>query len=78
VSVKPADLLVGRVYRVHHSRKGTFTMRILTVDDEWVSGELVDGIANAIVPYNVRGPGEKLTIRDSHALFYGPLEESDT
>jgi hypothetical protein len=56
---------VGTVYEVRHSRKGQFALRVTRVDGEWLTGVVVEGAARAALSYNVRGKGEKITIRDS-------------
>lgn len=59
----------GKTYTVKHSRKGTFTMRVLDVAGEWVHGVIVAGRANAMLEYNERETGEDITVRDSLCHF---------
>jgi hypothetical protein len=55
---------VGQTYVVHHSRKGTFTVRMLAVYDDWIEGEVVDGEVKYLArPYGESG--EKVSMRRS-------------
>ncbi len=56
---------IGKVYGVRHSRKGTFQMKVTRVSDEWLTGNIIEGVAKALMSYNVRDVGEEITIRDS-------------
>jgi len=60
---------IGSVYKVDHCRKGCFVLRVTQTDSEWTTGEIVSGTADAILDYNVRGKGDKVTIRNSHSKF---------
>lgn len=62
----------GKVYKCIHSRKGTFHGRVVSQDDEWVTVEIVQGIASAILSYNVREEGEEVTCRRSLCYFTPP------
>jgi putative AlgH/UPF0301 family transcriptional regulator len=53
----------GQTYIVNHSRKGTFGLRVDSQDDEWLHGEVVGGVAKAIMDYNVKETGEPITVR---------------
>ncbi len=70
VSVTPE---VGKTYIVRDSRKGTFTMRVTSVDGEWATGIITKGIARAIMAYNIRYEGDTVTVRD--VLCYLTLVE---
>lgn len=63
----------NRIYRVNHSRKGRFVMRVDHVGEEWVHGFVVDGVAKAIMDYNIKEPGDPITVRLSHCQFQ-PME----
>ena len=56
-------------YHVDHSRKGKFTMRVDSLNGEWVSGQIVAGTAKAMLDYNVKETGEDITVRLSHCKF---------
>ena len=62
-------LEIGKTYDVTHSRKGTFALRVQSQDDEWVTGIILDGKANAMMDYNKKLPGEEITIRKSFCKF---------
>jgi len=56
-------LEIGKVYDLQHSRKGAFTLKVTGMDDEWTTGIIVEGKANAILPENEKFTGEKITVR---------------
>lgn len=62
-------LEVGKTYEVRNQRKGTFSMRVASIDGEWITGEVVDGVAKAIMSYNVKEEGESVTVRSCHSYF---------
>lgn len=53
----------GNTYIINHTRKGVFGMRVDRQDDEWLHGEVVGGVAKAIMDYNVKEKGEAITVR---------------
>lgn len=71
------QLEVGKVYDCHHSRKGTFRMRVDSIDGEWISGIVADGVAEAAMSYNFKHKGDKITVRDIHSYFI-PVAEQPT
>lgn len=60
---------VGKTYRVSHSRKGTFNMKMTSVGDEWAEGTIVKGRAGALLHYNEKETGEEITVRISFCSF---------
>ena len=60
---------IGKLYKVNHSRKGKFNLRVTSIDGEWVTGIIIDSTAKAMLDYNVRTSGDEITIRISHAKF---------
>ena len=60
---------IGKTYDVNHSRKGKFRIRVTAVTETWVEGEILHGVAGAIMDYNTRGAGEKITVRIEFATF---------
>jgi hypothetical protein len=60
---------VGKTYKVDHCRKGKFTMKVSHVDDEWVHGHIVEGVALALMDYNIKEASEKISVRRSLAKF---------
>ena len=60
---------VGKTYEVRHCRKGTFTLRVTAINGEWITGEIVAGVAKAVMSYSVGYEGDSITVRDSHCYF---------
>lgn len=62
---------VGKTYEIRHSRKGTFTGRVIQADpdSEWVTLVVTGGIANAVMSYNVAYEGDEVTVRRCHSHF---------
>ena len=56
---------VGRRYKVIHSRKGEFCGTVVRADEVWAEVEIDEGVATAILSYNVREEGERVTCRNS-------------
>jgi hypothetical protein len=73
--------VIGKFYKIVHSRKGTFYAKVLKVNgdleapDTFIDVEVTSGRANAIMDYNIGYPGDVLGIRNSHSLFYEVTEE---
>lgn len=63
------NLEVKKTYKVNHSRKGTFELKITSLSEEWVTGIIVNGMARAMLPYNEKEIGEEITIRRSFCRF---------
>lgn len=63
------SLIIGNEYLVTHSRKGKFTARVKSVDDEWVTLEVTAGKVGAMCNYNEAGVGEEVTVRLSFCQF---------
>ncbi len=61
---------VGETLEIEHQRKGKFTMRLIRIDDEWMTGKIIKGEAKAMMSYNVKEEGEEITIRRSMCFFY--------
>ncbi len=66
---------VGKEYEVRHSRKGTFRIRVKAIRGEWMDGEVTDGVAKAVMRYNVAEEGDPITIRDTLSYLI-PIEET--
>lgn len=58
----------GETYKVHHSRKGAFTMKITKDDGDWVAGVIIDGEAKYLSDAN-RGKEESINVRKSFCSF---------
>lgn len=59
----------GKIYKVTHSRKGIFTMRVDSVGEVWAQGVIVEGKANALLAYNEKFEGEPITVRIAFCKF---------
>lgn len=61
---------VGKTYNVTHSRKGAFTLRVDSIEGEWVEGEIVAGEAEMLSLSNANlGPGDQITVSASLCVF---------
>lgn len=69
------ELIVGKTYKITHSRKGVFCGTVNSVNDEWANVTVTSGKAKAMLHYNECGPGEKLTVRRSFCTFT-PLDKA--
>ncbi len=73
--------VVGKFYKIVHSRKGTFYGKVVSIGgkvddpDMFMDVEVTSGIANAIMNYNVGYPGDVIGIRNSHTLLYEVTED---
>ena len=65
--------VVGKLYELRHSRKGTFTVQVKSVNGEWATCTIVEGVAKAIMSYNVKYEGEEISVRDTLS-YWIPLE----
>lgn len=54
---------IGKTYKIRHSRKGVFCIRVESISDEWVNGVIVSGHSGAMMQYNERSEGDEITIR---------------
>ena len=63
------SMIDGKTYTVRHMRKGTFTGRLLSHDDEWARFEIVAGRTKTMLAYNEAGVGEEVSVRRSLCRF---------
>lgn len=56
-------LEIGKTYLIKHSRKGTFTARIMREHDGFTTAVIVDGKTTAILDCNVDGVGDTVSFR---------------
>lgn len=63
---------VGQTYRLVHTRKGTFQVKVLALDSEWVDVQITGGKAKLTSDTDNLGPGSTFSVRRSFALFYAP------
>lgn len=59
------NLKIGENYSIKHDRKGEFVIKLLSHNDEWITGEILLGEAKAIMNYNIKLKGEEITMRKS-------------
>lgn len=57
------NIEVGKIYKINHSRKGTFTAEITSTDSEWTTAVVVEGVADGISNNWTRG--EELSMRNT-------------
>lgn len=62
-------ITVNALYRVEHSRKGTFTMWVGREDDEFVYGRVVDGEAKAMQRSQYKYSGDPIAVRKAFCTF---------
>ncbi len=58
-------MIVGKIYKVKHSRKGVFTIQVTSINETWVTGTIINGTADALLNENIRYEGEEITVRIS-------------
>ena len=59
------ELAKGKTYLINHARKGTFIMKVEIMYDGFIGGTIVGGKTSAMLDYNVKHKGEKITFRKS-------------
>ncbi len=62
-------LKVGKSYKVNHSRKGKFILKVTHLTDTWATGVVAAGKAEANLPHNEREQGESVTLRIAFCKF---------
>jgi hypothetical protein len=68
--MKTKELLVGEVYDIAHARKGSFTGKLLSCDEDWATFEITKGKANARIEEYAHTKGEEITLRISLCSFW--------
>lgn len=63
------SVVVGKTYKVTHSRKGRFVLRVTAVNGEFATGVIVKGRAHAMLEENEREVGDELAFRIAHCTF---------
>jgi len=53
----------GKTYNVTHCRKGSFTIKVKSQTEDWVTGTLIDGKPEVLVADNQVFEGEEITLR---------------
>jgi len=54
---------IGEIYEVNSIRKGKFTIKVTSVDSDFVTGIIVKGKAKAMMSYNEKEEGEIVSLR---------------
>lgn len=62
------DLEIDKIYKIIHSRKGTFTLRITEIGEEFVTGIILNGVAKNLSREDDI-IGDKITIRKEFCIF---------
>lgn len=57
--------MVGAAYLVKHARKGAFKIRVVSLDEASLVGEILDGSVTVANPANAVGIGETVRIGDT-------------
>ena len=64
-----------KTYNITHSRKGTFTLFVEKVTDEWVEGIITNGHTTTMLRENRAEAGDGLLIRKSLISRASEIEE---
>jgi hypothetical protein len=70
--METTNLEIGKIYNVHSQRKGKFQMIVNDIDNDFVHGMIITGMAKAILPENEVYAGETVSVRKSLTTFYTP------
>lgn len=62
------DLVVGRTYRIVHSRKGEFVAKLIRVGGGWADVEIVSGSVRGVGSFEMP-VGETISVRLSFCKF---------
>lgn len=57
--------IVGQEYVINHARKGKFRGKVVSVYDPFATVEVTDGVAGAMMSYNVGHAGDEIGCRNS-------------
>jgi hypothetical protein len=56
---------IGKTYKIDHQRKGVFTIRVESQNEDTVTGIITSGFAGAMMAYNEKDIGDKISLRKS-------------
>ena len=59
----------GLTYKLHHSRFGRATVKVLRVDDEWADCKILRGTLHGLSLGSVWGPGATKNLRIDHGSW---------
>ena len=54
---------IDNVYDILHSRKGRFHLKVSKINEKWIEGTIVEGVADAMMDYNIKREGDFIIIR---------------
>ena len=63
--MKMEEIEIGKNYKIVHSRKGEFSVTVTHDGDDFITGKIIEGYADAIHSNNIRTEGESITFRKS-------------
>lgn len=63
-----ATYLLGKTLKLHHTRFGRATVKVVAVNGEWIDCEIVAGKLRGMT--EEWGPGETKTVRESHCISW--------
>jgi hypothetical protein len=63
---------LNEIWKIRHSRKGTFVVKVLSIGEEWTDVELINGQVKFLSDYNSCEVDENMTIRNR---FITPLKQ---
>lgn len=66
----------GKTYQISHSRKGRFTVHVISVEGEWVHARIVEGVAKGLRKDVLAAEGESLAFRDSLTQIIREIERA--
>ena len=64
------NIEIGKTYAVNHRRKGLFKLKVLSLGNDFVTGNIVEGKTTCVLESNDKYEGEEITIKSSLASFY--------
>lgn len=64
----------GKTYEISHSRKGRFTVHVISCEGDWVHTRIVDGAAKGLRGDVLATEGESLTFRESLTQIIREIE----
>ena len=65
--------VVGKLYELRHSRKGTLKVQVVSINGEWAVCTIIEGYARAAMSYNMKYEGEEVSVRDTLS-YWIPIE----
>ncbi len=60
---------LDKTYLVNSSRKGTFMGKLVNESDDFATFVITNGVAKAMLDYNVKEKGEEVSVRKAFCKF---------